>query len=173
MVYSERCAATNLPRVQGICFSNYFRCNPIKQDNEVNKIHYKPKKTFMTFDYLKQARSSVYYWTLGSLKLKRIGYHYLVNQFSREIRYGRVKLLQAAIAHNNYANYLPSIEILFKWLDMFGSGKRCNIDNKPSKELDAYLSCKNNKLTFGDELEKFCGHGNEPMKHFIEFGKAN
>ena len=106
----------------------------------------------MTFDYLKQASMSVYYRTLDSLKLKRIGYHNLVNQFSREIRYGCVKRLQAAIAHNSYANYLPSIEIIFKWLDMFGSGKRWYIDYKPSKELYAYLSYKNNTFTFGNEL---------------------
>lgn len=162
----------NLRGVRGIYLSNYFRWDPIKQNSEAIDFYYKPEKTSMTFDYFERAGSSVYYGIHDLLKFKRIGYRKLLDQLSREIRHERVKRSQAALACKSYANYLPSVELFFKWLGVSDSGKKWFIDHHLQKELDTLLSYENCTTIVGNEIEKFCAVAHEPEEHFIPFGKG-
>ena len=82
------------------------------------------------------------------LKFKRIGYRKQIDQLSREIRHGRIKRSQAALAFNSYANYIPSIELFFKWLDVSESGKKWFYDHHLRQELDALSSFENCTVSY-------------------------
>ena len=158
--------------VRGIYLSNYFRWDPIKQNSEAINYNYKPEKTLMTFDFFERAGSSVYYGIHDLLKFKRVGYRKVIDQLSREIRHSRIARSQASIAYNIYANYSPSIELFFDWLDVSQSGKKWFIDKHLQKEVDALLSNENFTFPVGNQLEKFKEVANEPSEHFIAFGKG-
>lgn len=170
--YYPNVKSINLRGVRGIYLSNYFYWDPIKQNSEAIKYDYKPEKTSVTFDCFERAGSSVYYGIHDLLKFKRIGYRKLIDQLSREIRHGRVVRSQAAGACNSFANYVPSIESFFKWLDVSETGKKWFIDHHLQREIDVFLNYEDCMVGIGDKLNTICEFAYEPEEHFIAFGKG-
>ena len=76
--------------IRGIYLSNYFRWDPLFQNQSTLKFGFNPQTNFSTFDIYERAGSSVYYSFHDLLKYKRTGYRKIRDHLVREIRHGRI-----------------------------------------------------------------------------------
>ena len=109
-------------KVKGIYLSNYFKWDPLKQNNSTLEFGFKAQKNNSSFDIYERAGSSVYYEFHDLLKLKRVGYRKVRDQLVREIRHGRINKEEAIILEKKYNSSKVDIYEFFKWLDMSKSG---------------------------------------------------
>jgi len=108
--------------VTGLYLSNYFRWDPLAQNESVLAFGFKPEKNPYSFDVYERAGSSVYYKLHDLLKFKRMGYRKIRDHLVREIRHGRLDRDSAVALEQTYSETPVNIKPFFDWLGTTKSG---------------------------------------------------
>lgn len=110
-------------KVKGIYLSNYYKWDPLKQNNSTLQFGFKPQNNNSSFDIYERAGSSVYYDFHDLLKYKRLGYRKIRDHLVREIRHGRINKEKALLIEKEYNMSKVDIDSFFDWLGVSNSGK--------------------------------------------------
>ena len=108
--------------VTGLYLSNYFRWDPLAQNESVLAFGFKPENNPYSFDIYERAGSSVYYKLHDLLKFKRTGYRKIRDHLVREIRHGRLDRDSAVALEKTYSETPVNIKPFFDWLGATKSG---------------------------------------------------
>ncbi|MEP2539251.1 MAG: LPS biosynthesis protein, partial [Kangiellaceae bacterium] len=160
--------------VKGIYLSNYFRWDPLAQNQSVVDFGFKPERNSSSFDVYERAGSSVYYHLHDLLKLKRVGYRKIDDHVAREIRHGRLKSEEGIRIGNLYRSSKVNIKPFFDWLNVTNSGYDWFCKHRLST-LECYLSEEQSDLIEVDlpnELNERLSPSTEALDHHVLFGKG-
>ena len=161
--------------VTGIYLSNYFRWDPLFQNNSTLKYGFKPERNSYSFDIYERAGSSVYYKIHDLLKYKRVGYRKITDHLVREIRHKRISIKEAKVLNEEYLKKPVNIKPFFEWLDVTKTGYEWLIKHKFSdiKNLliDRDTPTKDNHK-IPNNIKSLLKHSSKSKKQFILFGKG-
>lgn len=122
-------------KILGIYLNNFIAWDSLKQNHRSLEKGFIPEQQEATFDPYERAGSSVYYNIHDLLKLKRVGYRKIDDHIAREIRHGRLNVLDKDPIRAKY-NVKPDVRDFFNWLGVSNTGykwfmeKRLNIQEK-------------------------------------------
>lgn len=108
--------------IKGLYLSNYFRWDPLMQNQQMVAHGFHPEANQSSFDIYERAGSSVYYQLHDLLKLKRVGYRKVRDHLVREIRHGRITRDEALSLEQQYNQSRVNVRSFFDWLDVSQSG---------------------------------------------------
>jgi N-acetyl sugar amidotransferase len=118
--------------VRGIYLGNYVRWDPLAQHIQmVDQAGYQSSSLVRTFDIYDHVDDRHYTGAHDWIKQKKFGLTKIVDQLSREIRYGRVRRDGAMAIRDRYMHFKPlkSISILAAWLGLSEKGFDYIVEN--------------------------------------------
>ncbi len=161
-------------KVKGLYLSNYFRWDPLSQNQQSLSQGYRTQSQTATFDIYERAGSSVYYGIHDILKFKRCGYRKIRDQLCREIRHGRVSREEALSIESLYTSSKVDISGFFKWLGVTKSGLDWFIE-KRLKDVNGFITTtgfNEPKINIPSKIQELLVDSNGPERNFVEYGKG-
>jgi len=160
--------------IKGIYLSNYFRWDPLSQNQSVVDFGFKPERNFSSFDIYERAGSSVYYGLHDLLKYKRHGYRKVDDHVAREIRHGRLSSEEGMIISNHYREIPVDIEPFFNWLDVTSSGYEWFCQHRLSSlgHLISRDSSDVKEIILPDKINDKLSQSTDAINHHMLFGKG-
>ena len=160
--------------VKGLYLSNYFRWDPLSQNQSVVEFGFQSESNTSSFDIYERAGSSVYYHLHDLLKYKRVGYRKVDDHIAREIRHGRLNIEEGIRISSHYRHSKVNIKPFFDWLDVTSSGYEWFCQHRLSS-LKHLISKDNGdfkKVTLPDKInDKLC-QSTDAINHHVLFGKG-
>tara|TARA_R110001599_G_scaffold3083_1_gene17209 strand:- start:6358 stop:7539 length:1182 start_codon:yes stop_codon:yes gene_type:complete len=160
--------------IKGLYLSNYFRWDPLSQNQSVVDFGFKPESNASSFDIYERAGSSVYYQLHDLLKYKRVGYRKIDDHVAREIRHGRLNNEEGILISNHYKASRVNVRPFFDWLDVTNSGyewfcqhRLSSLDHLISKDGDAFKD-----ITLPNKIIDKLSSSTEAINHYMLFGKG-
>ncbi len=157
--------------LKGIYLNNYFKWDPIKQNQKMIQQGYTPEWNSGSFDYFDRSGSSVYYEMHDACRLKRVGYAKIRDHVCREIRHGRINREQGQELERLYLKRQPDITSFFNWLGVSTTGKIW-MQNWVTGEGAGSSSASTELDQIPEGLKEFCHYYEKPKKKFCIFEKS-
>lgn len=160
--------------VKGLYLSNYFRWDPLAQNQRVVEFGFQPEVNTASFDVYERAGSSVYYHLHDLLKYKRLGYRKVSDHVAREIRHGRLSSSQGKAISADYSSSKVYIKPFFKWLDVTSSGYEWFKSHRLSqvKDLVSEEPVIQHGIQLPESLKNMLSDGSIAKEHHLLFGKG-
>jgi len=160
--------------IRGIYLSNYFRWDPLMQNQQMVAHGFRPETNQSSFDIYERAGSSVYYQFHDLLKFKRVGYRKIRDHLVREIRHERITREQASALEQEYNQVKVNIRGFFDWLDVSQSGYEWFKLHRLSsvKSLICESTFEQKTITLPEGLTPLIEKTYRASNEFIYFGKG-
>ena len=161
--------------IKGIYLSNYFRWDPLLQNNSTTRFGFMPQNNSTTFDVYERTGSSVYYSFHDLLKYKRLGYRKVTDHLVREIRHGRITKINAIYLEKKFNKIKVNIKPFFNWLGSTNSGYEWFIKHRLN-DLKYIITEEeeriNPKIKLPESIDALIKKSKFPKKEYITFGKG-
>jgi hypothetical protein len=160
--------------IKGLYLSNYFRWDPLSQNQSVVDFGFKPESNTSSFDIYERAGSSVYYHLHDLLKYKRVGYRKVDDHVAREIRHERLNSDEGVRISAHYKNSKVNIKPFFDWLGVTKSGYDWFVMHK-LKEVSHLISDQvgnNESIGLPSLLNEMLASSELPASHYVLFDKG-
>ena len=160
--------------IKGLYLSNYFRWDPLEQNQSVVDFGFIPESNCSSFDIYERAGSSVYYQLHDLLKYKRVGYRKVDDHIAREIRHGRLSRDEGIRVGSHYKASKVKIKPFFDWLDVTRSGYEWFCQHKLAslQHLISDGSDDFRKITLPKKINDKLSQSKSPVKHHVLFAKG-
>jgi N-acetyl sugar amidotransferase len=160
--------------IKGLYLSNYFKWDPLMQNQKMVAHGFHPEKNKASFDIYERAGSSVYYQFHDLLKFKRIGYRKIRDHLVREIRHTRITRNEALQIQSHYNQSKVYIKDFFTWLDVNKTGydwfKLHRLNSV--KDLISESNVEQKNLILPEKLSPLIEKAYSSTNEFIYFGKG-
>ena len=159
----------------GIYLSNFYRWDPLKQNNSILKYGFKPQFEISTFDPYERAGSSVYYTAHELSRILRHGYRKVRDHLNREIRHNRIDKKSALILYEHYRLQKVNPNPFLSWLGVTDSGKQWIVQHllgQCSDLLSDQPTIHDKPVTLPKSISNLLAPSFRPENSFVTFGKG-
>jgi N-acetyl sugar amidotransferase len=167
-------SALNRRGVKGLYLSNYFKWDPLVQNQSVVDFGFNPEVNNSSFDIFERAGSSVYYNFHDLLKYKRVGYRKVDDHIAREIRHGRLNKKEGIYLSDHYTCSKVHIRPFFDWLDVTSTGYEwfCKHKLGAVRHLISDEPVTSKPVTLPENIRELLSRASTAASHYIVFGKG-
>ena len=165
-------SSPSIQKVRGIYLSNYFKWDPLRQNQSTIKFGFTPQVNSSSFDIYERVGSSVYYDFHDLLKLKRLGYRKIRDHLVREIRHGRATKKDAIKIESQYNTSKVDVYKFFKWLDMSQSGMDWFVKHRLNGFENIIGSQSKVDVDIPIKIKNLLGVSELQSEDFIAYGKG-
>ncbi|MGC9460081.1 N-acetyl sugar amidotransferase [Vibrio genomosp. F10] len=159
-------------KVRGLYLSNYYKWDPLKQNQSVTDMGFIPQRNTSSFDVYERAGSSVYYDFHDLLKYKRQGYRKVTDHVAREIRHKRLLTTEGQAIVDFYTQSKTDVEPFFKWLGVTKSGLDWYKMHRLQNMLHLIGEPLSNEITLPNSLAPLLNDGQVQSEKHVIFGKG-